>query len=327
MGEDDPYSMSGNASQSLIERRTLLQMVGASTAALGAAGVSATTVQAVSPNDSAVSGDIEVIRNPKFITNAQGDGLPQGDDLVFDTAPVSIPLNEIIDEDDEYDSQLFNSLNDSRQLVVKPPEGYDRESGYSESWPALRWSDIVGTGGTATVGKSGKPNGGDVGTEVTINVENAIPNGQYTIWVVKFAELKNPDEFRPSPFVTPAGNGLVGFHNLGQKFDSPGESENAFTTDSDGSGTINRFNEGGPLSGVPGYRPLGEAPVEDGPVPFVGTVDDYKQSGTRLNKIQNNLRAEDQISFVGAYHYDDQTWGVYPGPWHLNQFGVSFVFK
>lgn len=335
MGENDPYSMSGNADQSLVDRRTLLQMMGASTAALGAAGVSAPTVQAASNDDGGeASGKVTQLTNTKFITNAQGDGLPEGDELVFDTAPASIPLNEILDEDDEYDSQLFKSLNDSRQLVVKPPEGYDRESGYDESWPPLRWNDISDTSGTATVGpvKPTTPGSGDdtTGTRVNISVENAIPNGQYTIWVVKFAELKNPGKFEGTPkeaFVTPAGNGLVGFHNLGQKFGNPGKSENTFTTDSDGSGTINRFNEGGPLSGVPGYRPLGDAPVEDGPVPFVGSEDDYNQSGERLNKIQNNLRAEDQISFVGAYHYDDQTWGVYPGPWHLNQFGVSFVFK
>lgn len=333
MRDDDSYSLSGNANQSLLDRRTLLQTVGATAAALGAAGVSAPTVQAASDNGGAeTSGDIDQLTNPKFITNAQGDGLPDGDELVFDTAPVSVPLDEIIEADDEYDSQLFESLNDSRQLVVKPPEGYDRESGYDGSWPPLRWSDIEETDGTVTVG-GGKPatSGDDAtGTRVNISVENAIPNGQYTIWVVKFAKLKHPDKFDGTPkeaFVTPAGNGLVGFHNLGQKFDDPGKSKNAFTTDSDGSGTIDRTNEGGSLSGVPGYRPLGDEPVDDGPVPFVGSEDDYRQSGERLNKIQHNLRAEDQISFVGAYHYDDQTWGVYPGPWHLNQFGVSFAFK
>lgn len=67
------------------------------------------------------------------------------------------------------------------------------------------------------------------------------------------------------------------------------------------------FGEGGELSGVPGFRPLGDEPVEDGSVPFVGEADDYEQSRPRLNRIQNNLRAADQISFVGAYHDDDQT--------------------
>ena len=87
------------------------------------------------------------------------------------------------------------------------------------------------------------------------------------------------------------------------------------------------FSEGGELSGVSGVRPLGDEPVEDGPVPFAGETDDYEQSGARLNRIQYNLRVADQISFVGAYHDDDRTWGVSPGPWHLDQFAVSFVFE
>ena len=312
-----------------VSRRQALTTIGM----LGTAGLSATTVTANEGNGQGngssgpeVAGEISVLKNPAFVTNARGTGVPEGDELVFDTGPVSIPLNRFVEADDEYDNELSNSLNDSRQLVVKPPEGYDREAGYDDPWPPLRWSDVADTGGTATVGTVTRPADGSAGTEVSIEVEDAVPDGQYTVWVVKFAALKNPDEFRPSPFVSPAGNGLVGFHNLGQKFDSPGESENQFTTDDGGDGSISVVSEGGSLSGVPGYNPLGDDPVADGPVPFVGEPEDYEQSGERLNEIQNNLRAEDQISFVGAYHYDDQTWGVYPGPWHLNQFGVSFVF-
>lgn len=87
------------------------------------------------------------------------------------------------------------------------------------------------------------------------------------------------------------------------------------------------FSEGGELSGVSGGRPLGDEPVEDGPVPFAGETDDNEQSGARLNGIQHNLRVADQISFVGAARADDRTWGVCPGPWHLDQFAVSFVFE
>lgn len=327
-----------------LTRRAALVAAGA----LGAAGLSVPTVQAApggtgtSTGAMETAGEIGVVRNPKFITNAQGDGLPEGDELVFDTAPVSIPLNRIVDADTVYESTLFESLSDSRQLVVKPPAGYDRD-GYDETWPPLRWSDIATTGGTATVGGV-KPATSDneddtTGTRVNISVENAIPNGQYTIWVVKFAALNDPSKFEGTPkepFVTPAGNGLVGFHNLGQKFGGPGGTENQFTTNAAGDGTIEVFNEGGPLSGVPGFRPIEayqrtvdddpEAALAASPVPFVGEASDYEQAPADLAVIANDLRAEDQISFIGAYHYDDQTWGVYPGPWHLNQFGVSFVF-
>lgn len=342
---DDDHPTGEYSNDGLTRRATLV-----AAGALGAAGLSVPTVQAEAGNTTAereagnatAAGDIGVVRNPKFITNAQGDGLPKGDELVFDTAPVSIPLNRFVDADTVYNNTLFESLNDSRQLVVKPPAGYDRD-GYDETWPPLRWSDIAETDGKATVGgeKPANPGKGNdtTGTRVNISVNNAIPNGQYTIWVVKFAALKNPSKFEDTPkerFVTPAGNGLVGFHNLGQKSGGPGKSDNQFTTNGQGNGTINVFNEGGPLSGVPGFRPIetyqqtvGDDPAEalaESPVPFVGEADDYEQDPADLAVIANDLHEEDQISFIGAYHYDDQTWGVYPGPWHLNQFGVSFVF-
>lgn len=144
------------------------------------------------------------------------------------------------------------------------------------------------------------------GTRVNISVRNAIPNGQYTIWVVKFAALKDPNAFEGTPkeqFVTPAGNGLVGFHNLGQKFGGPGASENQFTTNAAGTGTITVFNEGGPLSGVPGFRPIeayqdtvADAPADalaESPVPFVGEAADYEQAPAELAVIANDLREED----------------------------------
>lgn len=317
-----------------VSRRGAMSMAGM----LGLAGLAGPTVavqdegggRGGSPRS---TGEIGAVTNPAFVTNAQGERVPEGDELVFDTGPVSIPLDRFVEADDQYDNTLFPSLNDSRQLVVKPPEGYTRGTGdtdYDAPWPPLRWSDVAGTGGTASVGPMvPESSDGDGGTRITIEVENAIPNAQYTVWVVKFASLKDPNDerFQDNPFVSPAGNGLVGFHNLGQKFGGPGDSENAFTTDENGNGSIDRVNEGGRLSGVPGFNPLGDDPLEDGPVPFVGESEDYEQSEGQLNRIQSVLGMEDQISFVGAYHYDDQTWGVYPGPWHLNQFGVSFVFN
>jgi hypothetical protein len=272
--------------------------------------------------------EINVLPNPNFITNAQG-GAPPFDDgtLLFDPGPASIPLNEIVEGNDEYDAELFPSLNDGKHQVVRPPEEYDRDAGYTESWTPVTWGEYSEVGGHAVVGGT-NPN---KGTRVNIKVEDGLPNGQYTIWVVKFAALAEDSDPEPGdPFVTPAGNALVGFHNLGEKFGNDGESENQFTVDADGNGNINVHTEGGELSGVPGFRPIegddvGD-PVEDGPVPFVGEPDDYEQGAEELIRISNDLRAEDEIHFVGAFHYDDQTWGVYPGPWHVNHFSAVFRF-
>jgi len=279
-------------------------------------------------NGKKATADVGVLPNPNFITDAAG-GVPPFDDdtTLFDPGPVSVPLNEIIEESEEYDSELFRSLNDSRHLVVRPPEGYDRETGYDDSWVPVTWGNYSEVDGEAKV-LGTNPN---KGTRVHIDVENGLPNGQYTIWVVKFAALSEDSDLGPDdPFVTPARNGLVGFHNLGEKFGADGESENDFTVDEDGDGDIKVFQEGGELSGVPGFRPLEgedvEDPVDDGPVPFVGEPEDYEQSDEELIRVANDLREEDEIHFVGAYHYDDQTWGVYPGPWHVNQFSAVFRF-
>ena len=288
--------------------------------------------------------DINVLKNPNFITNAPG-GAPPFDDgtPLFDPGPVSIPLNEIIEGSEEYDSVLSPSLNDGKHQIVKPPEGYDREAGYEDSWERITWGEYSAVGGQATVGEvkldnqkgngkakgkdkandngkaKGKSKSGDTGTRVSISVNNGIPNGQYTIWVVKFAALSDDSDLGPSDsFVTPRGNALVGFHNLGQKFGDDDDSENDFTVDGDGKGDIHVFTEGGDLTGIPGFREPG--------YPFVGKADDYEQDEDRLSRIANDLREEDEIHFVGAYHYDDQTWGVYPGPWHVNHFSAVFAF-
>lgn len=321
----DVYRSGGEPDErlELSRRRTLAAMGVAGFAGLASVAGSASAVS----GDGKATADISVLPNPNFITNAEGEAPPFDDDTqLFDPGPVSIPLDEIIEKSEEYDSVLFKSLNDGKHQVVKPPEGYDREDGYDEPWGPLTWGEYSAVGGQATIGgdkpasDDGNGANGDTGTRVNINVENGIPNGQYTIWVVKFAALSEDSDLGPDdPFVTPRGNGLVGFHNLGQKFGDDGDSENDFTVDENGHGGIHVFTEGGELTGIPGYNEPG--------YPFVGEADDYEQSEERLTRIADDLREEDEIHFVGAYHYDDQVWGVYPGPWHVNHFSAVFAFE
>ena len=290
--------------------------------AIGAAGfaglaAASTSVSADHANDgTTATGSVSVIPNPNFITNARGEAPPFDDDtLLFDPGPVSIPLDEIMDADDEYDSELFQSLNDGKQQLVRPPEGYDRAAGYEESWGPVTWGEYSDVSGEVTVGEAYD----DAGTDVRVTVENGIPNGQYTVWVVKFAALAADSDLGPDdPFVTPAGNGLVGFHNLGQKFGGRGDAENTFTLDGDGYGTLHAINEGAELTGIPGFNEPG--------YPFVGESDDYDQDEEQLTRVANNIREEAEIHFVGAYHYDDHTWGAYPGAWHVNHFDARFQF-
>lgn len=282
-------------------------------------------------NRTEATADINVLENPNFITNANDEAPPFDDDTpLFDPGPVSIPLDEIIKESEEYDSTLGRPLNDGKHQVVQPPEEYgdddsneDDAREYDEPWEPVAWGEYSAVGGQATVGGVKPDNGngdGDTGTRVNINVNDGIRNGQYTIWVVKFAALSEDSDLGPSdPFVTPRGNGLVGFQNLGQKFGDDGDSENDFTVDESGNGDIHVFNEGGELTGVPGF--------EEPEYPFVGEPNDYEQPEDRLGRVANDLREEDEIHFVGAFHYDDQTWGVYPGPWHVNHFSAVFPFE
>ncbi|MFC7187221.1 hypothetical protein [Halorubrum yunnanense] len=303
-------------------RRAALGFIGAA----GFAGLASTTASANNGNGQSggnggengtqATADINVLENPNFITNAADEVPPFNDGTeIYDPGPVSIPLNEIIEENEEYDSALGRPLNDGKHQVVRPPEDYDRDDGYVDSWEAVTWGEYSEVGGHAIVGGT-NPN---KGTRVNIKVEDGIPNGQYTIWVVKFAALAEDSDLGPDdPFVTPRGNALVGFHNLGQKFGNDGESENDFTVDENGNGEIHVFTEGGELTGIPGFNEPG--------YPFIGDADDYEQDADRLSRIANDLREEDEIHFVGAYHYDDQTWGVYPGPWHVNHFSAVFAF-
>jgi hypothetical protein len=282
--------------------------------ALGAAGIASFAgisgaIASASTSSSSHVRDLNVIANPNFISDAHGNGPPfDYNTLLFDPGPESIPLNEITAADDVFDNDLFRGLSDSRRLVTKPPEGYDREAGYGETWDPVVWGEYSEVTGEAELG--------DDGSDVEITVENGIPNGQYTVWAVKFAELTNPGEF--DQFVTPRGNGLVGFHNLGPKSDDPGTAGNTFTLDERGNGSLSTRQEGGSLTGIPGFREPG--------YPFVGTADDYEQADSRLTRISGNLRNEDEVHLVGAYHYDDNTWGVYPGPYHVNHFDARFYF-
>lgn len=285
----------------------------------GFAGLSAVSSIVSADHDTdggELSGSVTAIPNPNFITNARGEAPPFDDDtLLFDPGPVSIPLDRILAGDEEYDSTLFPSLNDGKQQVVRPPDGYDRDAGYDQPWQPVTWGEYSAVSGEVSIGEAYT----GAGTDVLVSVENGLANGRYTVWVVKFASLSSDSELGPDdPFVTPDGNGLVGFQNLGQKFGGPGDAENIFTVDEDGSGTLRAMNEGAELTGIPGFSEPG--------YPFVGEVDDYEQNSDRLTRVATDLRTEDEIHFVGAYHYDDHTWGNYPGPWHVNHFDVRFQF-
>lgn len=299
----------------VVSRRRALAGAGVA----GFAGLSAVSSVVTADHDESgteITGSASVIPNPNFVTNARGEAPPFDDDtLVFDPGPVSIPLDRILDRDEEFDSTLFHSLNDGRRQVVQPPEGYSRENGYDQSWEPVTWGEYSSVSGEVTVGGAYE----DAGTDVRVSVENGLANGRYTVWVVKFASLRDDSDLGPNdPFVTPDGNGLVGFQNLGRKFGGPGDAENVFTLDSDGNGTLRAVNESAELTGIPGFSEPG--------YPFVGSVEDYEQSGDRLTRVATDVRAEDEIHFVGAYHYDDHTWGTYPGPWHVNHFDVRFQF-
>ncbi len=294
----------GDGDCGVVSRREAL--IAAGTA--GAVSVAGCAGRAVGESTS----DISEIPLRAFVTDGDGNDPPFDDEtVVYDPGPVSVPLDRVF-SDNEFGTGPQGPITDSRMMVTRPPEGYDPDAGYDESWEPMTWGDLTGVSGQVEVG-----DGAGNGTEVTLDVRNAVSNGLYTVWVVKFASLRNPDEF--DAFVTPNGNGLVGFQNLGPKFDSPTETDNVLNPDGDGDATLTRRNEGGDLTGVPGFRPLSEDPV-----PFVGTADDYAQSDEELGRVADDLNAEDEIHFVGAYHYDNQTWGVYPGPFHLNHFDARF---
>lgn len=300
--QDNPQSDSDESTN--MSRRRALGALGIA----GFAGISNVAASAAARSTSHQAG-VSAIGNPNFVTDARGNAPPFNyNTLVFDPGPESIPLNEAVSEDDVFNNELFRGLNDSRRLVTKPPEGYEPDDGYGEEWEPVIWGEHSEVTGTVNLGNNGR--------DVEVTVENGHPHGQYTFWVVKFAALNNPEEY--DQFVTPDGNGLVGFHNLGPKDGNRGTAENDLRVDEVGDGELSVTQEGGPLTGVPGFR--------EPDYPFVGEPEDYEQSTNELGRISDNLREEDEIHIVGAYHYDDNTWGVYPGPYHLNHLDARFQF-
>jgi len=217
--ESDPAEASqrrSDGTDELSRRSTIGTM-----AATGFLGLASTDVSAAEGNGEGndATPEVEVLPNPNFITNARGEAPPFDDDTpLFDPGPVSIPLNEVIG-DDEHDSELFKPLNDGNHQVVRPPEGYDRETGYDEPWEPVTWGEYNEVGGVKPADGNGNGANDETGTRVDIEVEDGLANGQYTVWVVEFAALAEDSELGPDdPFVTPRGNALVGFHDLGQKF-------------------------------------------------------------------------------------------------------------
>lgn len=260
-------------------------------------------------------GEINPIPNRAFVTDGNGNDPPFDDGtILYDPGPISVPLDRVFAENG-FSASPQGPITDSQMMIVRPPADYNPDAGYDTSWVPLTWGDVAGVSGSVELGSQS-----DGGTAVSIDVEGAIPNGLHTVWVVKFAALENPDEF--DAFVTPNGNGLVGFQNLGSRFDDPSEADNAFRVNGDGTASFSREHEGGALTGVPGFRPLDEDPV-----PFVGEAADYEQSASELGTVSSTLRDEDEIHLVAAYHYDNQTWGQYPGPFHLNAFDARFPFN
>lgn len=253
--------------------------------------------------------DINHLQNGAFTVDANGNAPPfNGDTIVFDPGPFSVPLGTLAD-DNQFGNGFRGPLSDSITSVTLPPQGYDRSEGYDAAWTPMTWNDYTDVSGTALVGGDGD------GSNVRLEVTDAVPNGQYTVWAVKFASLRDPAQY--DAFTTPDGNGLVGFQPLGSFGPDRTDTNNQFVADGDGRARLKRRHEGGPLTGVPGFRSASNAP-------FVGRAADYEQSASRLTRISGDLTDEAEVHLVGAYHYDDQTWGIYPGPFHLNHFVARF---
>ena len=77
--------------------------------------------------------------------------------------------------------------------------------------------------------------------------------------------------------------------------------------------------------GSPSAATIDQLVVRVGGVGLAHRAVERRREGV-LERHDHDLREEDEIHFVGAYHYDDQTWGVYPGPWHVNHFSAVFAF-
>lgn len=83
-------------------------------------------------------------------------------------------------------------------------------------------------------------------------------------------------------------------------------------------GDIHVRNEGGDLTGIPGFK----SPAT--PSSARPTTTNKARRASRGSQTTSGRKTRSTRS---AYHYDDQVWEVYPGPWHLNHFSAVFAFS
>ena len=78
----------------------------------------------------------------------------------------------------------------------------------------MTWGELGSVEGEAEIGEVT-----DGGTEVTVEVESAVPSGLYAVWVVKFAALDGLDQY--DAIVTPDGDGLAAVCCVGRRRGRP----------------------------------------------------------------------------------------------------------
>lgn len=293
-----------------MQRRQMLQLAGGSLLALSTAGCTESQLtQSTGDQD-----DFALIKDPFFVVDKNGEALGDrfrvdepNDEVLFDPLGEGPPLRQIVELGvqeysgsevsvagntftPEIDAELFvPGIVDSRRLVTKPPEGYNPDNpDDTGTWPACTWNDyrhVRATANLTLVDDNGDPASGDA-TVAGTEFEVTVRDGI-------------PNGLYTFWVVKVGSDGVVGFHPLG---DNSG-GDNILRLDENGDGTTSVVNTGGPINATPGFAGI-----------------------PRNESIPANIvDANANIWLAAAYHYDDQTWGFYPGPNHMVHFRLVFA--
>lgn len=248
MSSDTPTQDSDSDRSNPVTRRGTLGVLGASTVALGAAGL----VGATNTDEGfSITG---AGPNPDPLVDAAGEDLPEEPDdgtELFDAEPEFPPFINIEEMRADHDTGAINryleahgesNLLHSRRLVVRP----DAEADGAATWGAFSEASATATVQPATTGQGGRDC-----SHVTIEFDGLYPEGVYTVWAVH-----EPGMHRP----------LGG--NAGD--------ENAFTATNNGTYTFNAVDHSDELTLPPGESgaeiPITQAPLHEIPEEFFFVV-------------------------------------------------------
>lgn len=289
-----------------LSRRSALGVIGASAVGTSAVGVGSATAPSAEDEHDGAAYELEI--NTDVVVDRDGEPIGDdhdGDTELFDPEPEFPPFvnyEEMVDEHgDTAEAYLrqrgASNLLHSRRLVVHPEANGNGEMADDER-------------DDEEMGDKDMPDEEMPDEEMAGEAVRPLTWGEYeTPEVLEATVMEDGDQCSTVEIelggLVPHGTytmWVVHEPTYHRPLGGNDGANNTFVADEDGYGHISATDEPAELTLPPG------ATSDDG--------DEIPATAYPLHDI-------DEYMFVGAYHYDDRTWGPQPGPYMLTQFSLS----